>query len=190
MVLKQSNKSILCGGTLIGANIVLTSASCRDSEPLKYQTRTVYKIVLHPKYQKTTLDNDLAVIVTENEFQIDGQNDHISPLCIEFGNLSSLERCVTLGWGNEAIKYHITDSIMHYANTTELDLGYTLHPVNHCAKIDLDPSLVDMGSGLACTVDDIHYHLKGVFTKVRSDGYLEFTRPDMEWISYLFSGNI
>lgn len=208
MVLKQSTKSILCGGTLIGANLVLTAASCvanekpydivikagewklgSDIEPLKYQTATTHKIILNPKYQKSTQDHDLAVIVTESEFQFDGVNDHISPLCLDFGNVSSLEKCVTLGWGNEAIKYHTTDSIMHYANITDIDLGYTLNTENHCAKIDLNPSLVDLGSGLTCTFDDVHYHLKGVFTKVRNDGYLEFTRPDLEWISFLFSGN-
>lgn len=208
-MLKQSNKSILCGGTLIGDNIVLTSASCvasekpydivikagewklgSDLEPLKYQTRTIYKIVVNPKFQKSSSNFDLAVIVMENKFNTDSENNHISPLCIDFGNLLSSEKCVTLGWGAQALKYHIKDSIMHYANTTNLDLEYKLHPVNHCAKIDLDSSLVDFGSGLACSVDGIHYHLKGVYTKQRNDEYLEFTRPDMEWIHYLFSGNI
>lgn len=123
MVLKQSTKSLLCGATLIAPNVVLTSATCvvaekpydivlkagewklgNDVEPLKAQTQVAKKILIHSKYNGQTHENDLAVIVTEADFKFGGTFDHISPICIEFGDLTVDEKCVVLGWGEEVLK--------------------------------------------------------------------------------------
>lgn len=56
-------------------------------------------------------------------------------------------------------------------------------------KTDLDPALYDIGSGLACSYDNINYYLKGVYFKKGDLGFVEFTKLDKKWISYLFSVN-
>lgn len=53
----------------------------------------------------------------------------------------------------------------------------------------MDPALYDIGSGLACSYDNINYYLKGIYLKKRDTGLVEFTKPDFKWISYLFSVN-
>lgn len=108
---------------MIAPNVVLTSATCvvtekpydivlkagewklgNDVEPLKPQTQVAKKILIHPKYNGQSQDNDLAVIVAEADFKFDGTLDHISPICIDFGDLTEQESCVVLGWGEEVLK--------------------------------------------------------------------------------------
>lgn len=81
---------------------------------------------------------------------------------------------------------NIKDSIMHYANITEINKDYKSHTTSHLAKTDLDPTLFDFGSGLACTRDKVNFYLKGVYIKLLKTGYIQFFKVDYEWISYLF----
>ena len=123
MVLRQSSKSLLCGGSLIAPNVVLTSASCveserpydlmvkagewklgNDIEPLNPQILTVKRILIHPNRSKNNLAYDLAVLIADKEFQFGDSNGHISPICLEFGALKREEHCVVLGWGEEILK--------------------------------------------------------------------------------------
>lgn len=75
---------------------------------------------------------------------------------------------------------------MHYANITETSNDYKSHPNYHLAKTDLDPSLYDYGSGLACTRDNVNFYLKGVYVKVLTTGFIQFYKVDYEWIGNLF----
>lgn len=56
-------------------------------------------------------------------------------------------------------------------------------------KTDLEPALYDIGSGLSCSYDNINYYLKGVYLRKRETGFVEFSKVDSKWISYLFSVN-
>lgn len=123
LITKKNSNSKLCGGTLIAPNVVLTSASCvqfekpdeillkaggwkleADSDPLHVQTSRAKSIILHPSFKSENHDNDLAIIVTNSDFQYGGLNDHISPICIDDGNLTEKEHCVVIGWGEEAFE--------------------------------------------------------------------------------------
>lgn len=75
---------------------------------------------------------------------------------------------------------------MHFATVTEVDSDYNSHPSAHVAKTDLEPSLYDLGSGLACSRDGINFYLKGVYVKVLRTGFIQFYKIDYEWISALF----
>lgn len=76
---------------------------------------------------------------------------------------------------------------MHYANLTEINQDYSNHPSTHWAKTDIDPTLLDLGSGLACTRDFVNYYLKGIYVGVLTTGYVEFIKFDLSWISHLFT---
>lgn len=75
-----------------------------DLETLKVQTRSAKTIIIHPDFKSETHDYDLAIIVTESDFKYGGVNDHISPICIDYENLSRNEHCGVLGWGEEVLK--------------------------------------------------------------------------------------
>lgn len=134
LITRKSTNSKLCSGTLIGPNVVLTSASCvksenpidivlkagawkleSDLEPLRVQTRNSKTIIVHPEFDDQTLNYDLAIIVAESDFKYGGLNDHISPICIDYDNLSKNEHCVVLGWGEEVLKSEYFDSIKLYS---------------------------------------------------------------------------
>lgn len=75
---------------------------------------------------------------------------------------------------------------MHYANITDINKYYNSHSASHLAKTDLDPTLFDFGSGLACTRDKVNFYLKGVYVKLLKTGYIQIFKVDYEWISHLF----
>lgn len=76
-----------------------------NEEPKPFQTIRVRKITLHPAYQPTNLESDVALLHLENDFKFD---KHIGQICIDENELEPLgaaeEECVTSGWGKEIIK--------------------------------------------------------------------------------------
>lgn len=74
-------------------------------EPKPFQTRRVVKITMHPAYQPTNLESDVALLHLENNLNFD---KHIGPICIDENDIepsgSANEECVTTGWGKEIIK--------------------------------------------------------------------------------------
>lgn len=80
-----------------------------EAEPLKSQLKYAKKTLIHPKYQEGYPAYNLGLIIVEISFDFDNINDHISPICLEFGNLVTEEHCVVLGWGEEVLncKFYI-----------------------------------------------------------------------------------
>lgn len=74
-------------------------------EPKPFQTKRVVKITMHPAYQPTNLESDVALLHLESNLNFDR---HIGPICIDENELepagSSNEECLTTGWGKEIIK--------------------------------------------------------------------------------------
>lgn len=59
---------------------------------------------MHPAYQPTNLQSDVALLHLENKLNFD---KHIGPICIDQNELEpsgSNEECVTSGWGKEVLK--------------------------------------------------------------------------------------
>lgn len=76
-----------------------------NEEPKPFQTVRVKQITMHPAYQPTSLDSDVALLHLENDLKFD---KHIGQICVDESELeptkSSDEECVTSGWGKEQIK--------------------------------------------------------------------------------------
>lgn len=74
-------------------------------EPKPFQTVRVKQITMHPAYQPTSLESDVALLHLENDLKYD---KHIGPICVDESELEpaqgSDEECVTSGWGKEQIK--------------------------------------------------------------------------------------
>lgn len=67
-----------------------------------FQTKRVTKITMHPAYQPTNLESDVALLHLESKLNFD---KHIGPICVDEQNSqpSEQEECVTSGWGKNAI---------------------------------------------------------------------------------------
>lgn len=62
------------------------------------QTRTAIKIVDHPQYNHVTLENDIALIETDDAFQL---NDYVIPACLPEPDETPFPftPCTASGWG-------------------------------------------------------------------------------------------
>uniref|UniRef100_A0A336LJI8 CSON007400 protein n=1 Tax=Culicoides sonorensis TaxID=179676 RepID=A0A336LJI8_CULSO len=211
MILKESTKSLLCGGIIISKNLVLTSGDCvqgqkaidvltkggewklgSDEEGIDYEIVRLNKISFHPYYSVGEVAYNLALLHTERDYPF---NLHIQPLCLDetFTEPGPAEICVTTGWGKEALALHLKDAIEHFTTLSALDNETC--PIKDfdpdyaiCAYSQLDACQLDFGSALACQDprDPQKYVLKGVYTQNNgcNSRYptLLFTKLDIEWI--------
>ncbi|KAH8372954.1 hypothetical protein KR009_008972, partial [Drosophila setifemur] len=206
MILKESTKTLLCGGAIIGDEFVLTSASCVNgvpvndvrikagewelgstNEPLPFQLTGAKTIDVHPSYNPSTNANDLAIIRLEKRLEF---ATHIQPICISDEDPSPSEQCVTTGWGKQALSIHEEGAIMHVTDTSALgrsECGADGSSV--CSATKFDACEFDVGSALACGSGS-NVRLKGVYAGENSCGNgqtVRFAKPDIKWINTAFA---
>ncbi|KAL3272114.1 hypothetical protein HHI36_022577 [Cryptolaemus montrouzieri] len=193
MILRDSNRSLLCGGAIIKRNAVLTNAHCVDGlptsdilvkggewklgideEPLPFQIVKVSVIVRHPGYKPGSLINDLAVLILEEKLR---PAKNIGTICLPEPNKIPTRNCISTGWGKRILQLHAKGAVMRSIGVNIMDneqcretLSNTYQqmmpnysPNTLCGFSDHDQCKVDYGSALACTNDENRYVLSGIF---------------------------
>lgn len=142
MILRDSNRSLLCGGAIISRNAVLTSAHCVegletsdilikggewklgiDEEPLPFQIVKVKVVARHPGYKHGSNQNDLAVLILEEKLRL---AKNIGTICLPKADEIPTQNCIATGWGKKILQgkffsidmylysYLHPTSLMHY----------------------------------------------------------------------------
>ena len=133
---------IRTGGAIIEPTLVATAAHCVDGlrthdvlikggewklgsteEPKPFQTVRVKAITMHPAYEPTNLESDVALLHLEIPLKYD---QHIGQICLDESELEltqgSDEECVTSGWGKEQIK--CKHNLLDYLNHSRRQIPY------------------------------------------------------------------
>ncbi|CAH1985849.1 unnamed protein product [Acanthoscelides obtectus] len=138
MILRDSNRSLLCGGVIIRDNAILTSAHCVegldtndvlakggewklgiDEEPLPFQIVKVGAIIRHPEYKPGSYHNDVAILVLREKLRF---TTNIGPLCLsQTTEISPNSKCKLTGWGKRILQLHARGAIMHHIDVNVMD---------------------------------------------------------------------
>ncbi|EDW61774.1 inactive serine protease scarface isoform X2 [Drosophila virilis] len=206
MILRESSKTLLCGGAIIGDEFVLTTASCVDgvpvndvrikagewelgstNEPLPFQLVGAKTIDVHPAYDPSTKANDMAIVRLDKRFEF---ATHIQPICISDEDPGASEQCVTTGWGKQALSIHEEGAIMHVTQTsTQARSDCGADGTSVCSATKFDACEFDAGSALACGSGS-NVKLKGVYSGENNCGEnqsVRFAKPDIKWINQAFA---
>ncbi|XP_030755117.1 uncharacterized protein LOC115881677 isoform X3 [Sitophilus oryzae] len=194
MILRDSNRSLLCGGVIIRPNAVLTSAACVegldtsdilikggewklgiDEEPLPFQIVKVAAISRHPDFSAGSLLNNLALLVLEENLRF---VKNVGPLCLPVPNQIPTQNCIATGWGKRILQLHAKGAIMHKVDIDIMNVQqcqqvlaehFQKHVPNYntntlCGFSKIDQCRIDYGSALACADETGRYTLSGVFS--------------------------
>ncbi|XP_071478033.1 uncharacterized protein [Diadema antillarum] len=172
-----------CAAVVISETRAITAAHCVDKfesavlGDLKLSTTSPSHVerdvvaVIHPEYDSTTIDNDIAVVIFENRVQF--TNDYIRPICLEeLGSTMPYVSCHITGWGHNAEGGHVTDTMQEAAVElfdrqqcrsyySDRNITASMLCAGHVSGAR-DTCQGDTGGPLQCQDGDGRFHLVGI----------------------------
>ncbi|XP_037918151.1 phenoloxidase-activating factor 2-like [Hermetia illucens] len=181
-IMKNENDTNIyhCGGSLIHPQVVLTSAHSvsgrqpgsltvragewdplTDKEIFPHQDRHVTEIRIHEEFTKSTLYNNIALLLLESPVEL---AENVQTICLPPANTTfDHSRCIATGWGREQKAYQDImkmielpvvpfDDCQTSLQRTRLGKRFQLHSSFLCAggEPDKDACRVTGGSPLVC----------------------------------------
>ena len=119
------------------------------------QTKTVEKIILHPKWNLSSLDYDLALIKLSSPVEL---NDHVAPVCLpsesQDDKFNPRSACVVTGWGSTSTEFYN----LEYSNVLKED-NTRLFGLNKCRELmrEVFPER-EVSERMLCAGKYINYH--------------------------------
>ncbi|CAL8136680.1 unnamed protein product [Orchesella dallaii] len=137
-ILLQELGQFSCGGSFIivnGTHFVLTAAHCVINVPTSIlsvvagevdrykvsgneQTRRVTRIIMHPKFGKHDLVNDIALLVIDKPFTV---NSYVSPIPLPKQGQTTTGEVIVTGWGLTSIFFRTRTRLLQKVRLTILD---------------------------------------------------------------------
>jgi hypothetical protein len=134
-----------CGGCIIASTWILTAAHCVEnasdlevvlgvfdtaSNENQRVTKRVKRVIIHPDYNKTNLDHDIALLQLSTPIEYDGYK---SPICLPPANIDLRGKSLyAAGWGN------VRPEVFPSTKPTKLQ-DILLQEVDPCPNFRIDP---------------------------------------------------
>ena len=130
IVILNKYREAFCGGTLVHPRWVVTAAHCvrkhlivrvgehdlvvHEGAEKEY---TVKRAILHPDYNRDTVDNDLALLELPEPVEL-GKNAAIACLPDQDEPLPDKDHCTIIGWGKEKKSHFFGTEVLHEARVS------------------------------------------------------------------------
>jgi len=157
---RYSGSQVFCGGSIIAKKWIMTAAHCVDfitdnsdyevdvgshsrESPSPYQrTHQIEQIIIHPQWDSTTVDNDIALIKLTTEISY---NSKVGPVCLPFNvDYSNLDQKPSIVMG-----YGVTET-NGFQTTTLHDVTLSIESRADCRKYN-DKYRDEVTNNMLCT---------------------------------------